>query len=87
MLVDAAVHASGAFKKLTSPFVPAMAANRKNAIDRADKNTTSGKNKQRKYTGKYFSFQESNCIAEALPLSNSLCWLVAQAVVPCRSSV
>ena len=87
MLLDAAVHASGASKKLISPFVPTSAAKRKNTIDSADKKYK--KEKQTRKTGiqATISFQKINCIAEGLPLSNSLCLLVAQAVIPCRSSV
>ena len=87
MLVDVAVHASGASKKLISPFVPASAAKRKNTIDSAD--IKYKKEKQTRKTGvqESISLQKINCIAEGLPLSNSLCCLVAQAVVPCCSSV
>ena len=55
MLVDAAVHASGASKKLISPFVSASAAERKKTIDSADKYKKEKQtNKKDRYTGKHF---------------------------------
>ena len=52
MLVDAAVHASGASKKLISPFIPASAAKReKYEIRAVDKKYKRKETKQRQYTG------------------------------------
>ena len=50
MLVDAAVHASGASKKLISPFIPASAAKReKYEIRAVDKEYRRKETKQKQY--------------------------------------
>ena len=80
MLLDAAVHASGASKKLTSPFIPGSAAKWKNTID---KSTSGKKDKQRQCTGKEFSFRKKELHHKSLPLSNCLFWSVDHAFIPC----
>ena len=63
MLLDAAVHASGTSKKLTSPFIPASAAKWKNTID---KNTSEKKDKD-SIQAKHFSSEKRNCIIKVFP--------------------
>ena len=57
-LLDAAVHASGASKKLISPFVPASGAKRKNTIDSADKNTRRKNKQERQVYRQAFLFRK-----------------------------
>ena len=70
MLVDAVVHASGASKKFISPFVPALAAKRKNKIDRAEniRNTTSGKTSKDSVQAKHFSSEKGVASRRSTPI-------------------
>ena len=64
MLLDAAVHASGASKKLISPFIPASAAKWKNTID---KNTSGNKQTKTVYRQSISLQKIRNCIIKVFP--------------------
>ena len=81
MLLDAAVHASGASKQL-SPFIPASAAKRKNTIDSRKIQAEKQTNKD-SIQAKHFSSEKGILHHKSLPLSNCLFWSVDHAVISC----